>query len=181
MEDLDRLAELLKRRNAVEKQITALIQRPVTTGHLGEYIASKIFEIQLMDSASHKGFDGHFLSGSLAGRSVNIKFHPKLDGLVDISSAELDGFILVLAGPKIAAASSKGRYHPCAIELVFLFDTKALVTELNANGTRLGLATSVKQHLWQKAEIYPTQRNSLLILSEKQRSLLALFKSNNIV
>ena len=92
MKDLVRLAELLKQRNAVEQEITALIGRPVTTGHLGEYIASKIFRIALAESASQNGIDGHFLDGPLAGRSVNVKFYLKHDGLIAISPDALPGF-----------------------------------------------------------------------------------------
>jgi hypothetical protein len=179
MNDLIQLAELLKCRNTVDAQISALIQRPALTGHIGEYIASSIFGIVLRKSASHKGNDGHFPKEPLAGHSVNIKIYPKHDGLLAISPKELPDFILVLAGPKSAATSSRGQYRPCIIESVFLFDAHALVAELKASNAKLSEATSVRQHLWRQAEIYPSQRNDILVLSEEQRAALALFNSVN--
>ncbi|WP_442853014.1 hypothetical protein [Bacillus sp. UNC41MFS5] len=53
-------------------------------GHTGEYIASKIFEIELVESTSNKGIDG-FFSGLLSGKSVNIKFYTKQECLLDIT------------------------------------------------------------------------------------------------
>ena len=179
MNDLVRLAELIRQRNAVERKITTVIGRPATTGHLGEFIASKIFRIRLADSASQKGIDGQFHDGPLAGRSVNIKFYPKHDGPLDLSQVASSDFILVLAGPKSAPASSKGQFRPCVIESVFLFDTTVLIDDLRRRGAKFGPATSIRQHYWQAAEIYPVQRSNLLLLSEEQRRLLALFKAED--
>jgi hypothetical protein len=176
MNDLVRLAELIRQRNAVERKITTVIGRPVTTGHLGEFIASKIFRIRLADSASKKDIDGQFRDGPLVGRSVNIKFYPKHDGLLALSPDTSSDFILVLAGPKSPAASSRGQFRPCVIESVFLFDTAVLVASLKRRGVKFGPATSIRQHYWEAAEIYPLQRSNLLVLSEEQRLLLALFK-----
>jgi hypothetical protein len=39
----------------------------VTAGHLGEWIASVVFDIELESSASAKGIDGRFRSGPLRG------------------------------------------------------------------------------------------------------------------
>ena len=77
MEDLGLLASLIRQRNAAEIKIAAIIGRPASIGHLGEYIASKIFNIDLVRSASHKAIDGHFSDGPLAGRSVNIKWYAR--------------------------------------------------------------------------------------------------------
>jgi len=43
MTDLRKLAELIRRRNAVGREIAALIGRPAQIGHLGEHIASQVF------------------------------------------------------------------------------------------------------------------------------------------
>ena len=51
MNELEKLSELVKNRNSIEKEISQIIQRPAFTGHLGEYIASKIFDVELNDSA----------------------------------------------------------------------------------------------------------------------------------
>ena len=77
MEDLVRLAELIKARNAVTNVIAAQTERPAQIGHVGEYIASNIFGIALEEAATHKGSDGHFTEDPLAGRTVNIKWYTK--------------------------------------------------------------------------------------------------------
>lgn len=177
MNHLVRLAELLRQRNDIDGQISALLGRPATTGHLGEYIAHRVFGIELMESAAHKGSDGFFRSGPFADRSVNIKFYPKNDGLLSISPNSLPDFFLVLAGPRTAAGSSRGQIRPHIIESVFIFDAHALMAELKANSVKIGEATSVRQRLWEQAEIYPLQRNNTLILTEEQRAMLSLFSS----
>lgn len=176
MQDLFRLATLLKEHNEITNQIAALIGRPAETGHMGEYIASQIFHITLAQSASNKSIDGYFADGALAGRSVDIKWYAKWEGLLDITTYTLPDFYLVLAGPKSAATSSRGTARPKVIEYVFLFNAAELVASLTARKVKIGIATSVIQPLWLKAEVYPTQRNAALVLSEKQRRQLALFR-----
>lgn len=60
----------------------------------------------------------------------------------------------------------------------FLFDATRLVENLKSRGIKIGIATSIIKQLWQEAEIYPTQRNNQLILSEEQKRSLALFGAN---
>ena len=79
MSDLERLADLIKKRNAIAADITDIIGRPAQFGHVGEYIASVIFNIELEESASHKGTDGYFTDGPLSRGSVNIKWTTKHD------------------------------------------------------------------------------------------------------
>jgi hypothetical protein len=40
LDDLPRIAQLLGKRNRIDDQIAAIIDRPMTSGHLGEWIAS---------------------------------------------------------------------------------------------------------------------------------------------
>ena len=54
MNDIVLLAKLIKTKNEIEREISAIIERPAIIGHVGEYIASKIFRIQLKQSASNK-------------------------------------------------------------------------------------------------------------------------------
>ncbi len=176
MEDLVQLAELLKQRNVIDLQISFVIGRPATTGHLGEFIASKIFDIRLADSATEKGIDGYFANSSLAGYSVNVKYYPKREGLLDIYTGKLPDFFLVLTGPKSAAISSRGQSRPLVIESVFIFHSLALIETLNKRGVKIGIATSVRQHSWNEAEIFPTQQNPLLVLSNEQRGWLSFFR-----
>src|SRR4030042_1867169 len=123
---MTRLAELSKKRNKVDREIAVLIGRPAATGHIGEYIASRVFGISLAASASHRGADGHFSVGSLVNHSVNIKWYPKREGILDISPESPPDYYLVLAGPKSAAASSRGTVRPLVIEVVYLFDAQVL-------------------------------------------------------
>ena len=176
MEELNRLTELIRQRNANEEEITALIGRPAAIGHVGEFIASKIFGITLVQSASHKSIDGHFESGALAGRSVNIKWYAKLENILDITPEALPDFYLVLAGPKSEQMTSRGKVRPWVIESVYCFDALRLVKQLESDKVKIGTATSVKQRLWIEAEVYPKSNNRLIVLSNEQCRLLALFR-----
>lgn len=56
-----------------------------------------------------------------------------------------------------------------------LFDAGELLTALRERGVQIGAHTSVIGQLWDRAEIFPVQRNPDLVLTEEQRRLLALF------
>ena len=45
--DLQRLAELIRARNATKVEITSIIHRPAQIGHIGEYIASIFLSIKI--------------------------------------------------------------------------------------------------------------------------------------
>lgn len=179
MEDLIQLAKLIDTRNRTERDITALIGRPAAIGHIGEYIASRVFTIVLEESASHKGSDGYFSDGPLKGQTVNIKWYALQEGILDINSVSLPDYYLVLTGLKSAMMTSRGRVRPWTIERVFLFDAQSLMIELKRAGVKIGIATSVRQYLWERAEIYPANRNDALHLSQTQRDMLALFRSKD--
>ena len=175
MRDLAKLAELIRSKNAIESQISKLIERPALLGHAGEYIAAHVFGIVLEESASHRGTDGHFSDGSLGGHSVNIKWYTRQTGILDITPASLPDYYLVLAGRRAAALSSGGMTLPWAIESVFLFDAPALVETLSTRSVKIGIATSVTRTAWEQAESFPSQHNKALLLSDPQRELLGLF------
>lgn len=179
-DNLSQLAELIKKRNSLEREITSLIGHPAALGHIGEYIASKIFHITLEKSASHKSLDGRFDYGPLTGRTVNIKWYALQEGILDITPDALPNYYLVLTGPKSNVMTSQEQVRPWTIETVFLFEAQTLVDELRRYGVNIGQATSVRQHLWVKAEIYPANRDSLFELSEDQREALTLFSSHRI-
>jgi hypothetical protein len=67
LEALQRIADLLGERNRLDGEIAALIQRPMTSGHLGEWIAAQTFDIALETSASTAALDGYCRSGPLRG------------------------------------------------------------------------------------------------------------------
>jgi len=173
-EPIWRIARLLRRRNAIDAKMAAILQRPMTSGHLGEWLASHIFDIELERVA--QGLDGHFRAGPLQDRTVNIKWYLQREGLLDTSdSNELD-FYLVLAGPPGTASSSRGTTRPWCIDAVFLFDARQLRAEQIERGVKQGVASSVIKAQWEAAEIYPTVRCFLLQVTPVQAALLELFR-----
>lgn len=174
---LSHLAALIRQRNKIDQEITRIVGRPALPGHVGEYIAAAIFGIDLHTSAAHKGSDGVFTGGPLAGRTVNVKWYGREEGLIDLVATSGPDFYLVLTGPRATAAIARQLDRPWRIDSVYLFDAHALAGQLLAAkpNAKLGIATGVRRHLWQSAEIYPEQRNQELPLSDTQRRLLRLF------
>ena len=175
---LEKLAGLLSELNSIGERISEITQRPATIGHTGEYIAAEIFDIELEESANAKGIDGHFRSGTLAGRTVNVKWYSKLEYMLDINPGALPDYFLVMTGPKGQAVSSRGGIRPWLINYVFLFNAAELVTELTARGVKIGVASSVRKHEWQAVEIYPNKRSMVYRLSDEQMATLLAFGSD---
>lgn len=168
MNDVRWVAGLVRERNRIDAALSACIRRPALQGHIGDWIASQIFGIELRQNAA-KAVDGVFADG----RTVNIRWYPKRENLLDLRENGPERH-LVLTGPKAPAESSPGTARPMIIEAVYLFDTAALITELRARGLKIGTASSVRGQLWEDAEIYP-RHNPAFVLTEEQRELLALF------
>ncbi len=175
MTDLHKLAELIQARTVIDNQIAALLGRPSERGHTGEYIAAAIFGIDLHPSATHKGSDGLFTTGSLAGRTVNVKWYHRLQCILDINPDGVPDYFLVLTGPKSSGGSSRDLTNPWVIEHVFLLTASEVIADVQTRGSKIGVATSVRQHLWAAAEIYPVPRNNTLVLTDEQQTLLKLF------
>ena len=175
MNDLEKLSELIKTRNSIEKEISKVIQRPAFSGHLGEYIASKIFNIDLNISATQKGHDGVFKSDSLQGKTVNVKLYSKRESLLDINLDSPPDYYLVLSGPKYSEMSSKNTVRPLVIASVFLFNSQTFLQQSKQRGVKISKQTSTTESQWNNAEIYPIQKNKDLIISEEQKNLLSLF------
>ena len=167
--------DLFCHRHNIERSIAAITGRPALTGHTGEYIAANIFDIQLVESASEKGIDGHFMSGSLAGRSVNIKWYTIRQNLLDLTPESPPDYYLVMTGAKSGVLSSRGQVYPATVSSVFLFEWETLLAALQQRKVKLGIATSVAEYLWADAEIYPEQRNGTLVLTSTQYERLGLF------
>jgi hypothetical protein len=154
-DSLARIAALLRERNAIDVELAEPIHRPMTPGHLGEWIAAQVFGIELEASAVAAGIDGRFRSGPLQGRTVNIKWYLKLEGLLDTTErTELD-YYLVLAGPRSPAVSSRGTIRPRCIEAVYLFEARQLRSEQMARGVKRGVASSVIRQQWEAARDLP--------------------------
>lgn len=183
MENLYRLADLLLPRNRIDNQIAELIGRPAGKGNISEYIAARIFDIELHPVANRKGSDGRFSRGELAGRTVNIKYYSENEYKLDLPEDQQDrtpefaDYYLVLTGPPKPPGSSQGRSLPFVIEAVYLFHTPPLLEQLRQREVKIGIATSVGKETYDKAEVYPTPRNPLLCLTEEQRELLKLFSA----
>ncbi|MCI0394766.1 MAG: hypothetical protein L0322_07475, partial [Chloroflexi bacterium] len=96
MEDLVRLAQLIKTQNTVTQEVSALIGRLALFDYVGEYIAARIFGISLETPAGRKSVDGFFAGGPLAGRPVNVKWYGRQEGLLDVPSNTLPDFYLAL-------------------------------------------------------------------------------------
>lgn len=175
-ESVERIAGLLRRRNEIDDDIAGIIHRPMTSGHLGEWIAARIFDIELEASATAAGIDGRFRSGQLPGRTVNIKWYLKREGLLDISESEHLDYYLVLTGPVSPAIASRHTTRPWCIEAVYLFDAHRLRSEQVARGVKLGVASSVRHAQWTAAEIYPTAHCPLIPLTAAQGAMLKLFR-----
>ena len=174
--NLERLACLLARRNATDKQITALIGRPAIRGNIGEWIAQEIFGVELEESGIQRGFDGRFADGPLAGKTVNVKWYGERAGVIDINPDAFPDYYLVMTGPKAVAQPAGHRFLPLVIAEVFLFDTPALVQRLRRRGVRLGIGASVRKGEWEEARVYPAAADGVrLTITDAQKEALKLF------
>lgn len=176
--NLQALAEFIKTRNRVDDAISKIIGRPAYSNYIAEFVADKIFGIKLHQAANHRGSDGYFTGGNLAGKSVNIKFKSKNDGNLDIVQQSPPDFYLVLTGQRTAAESSRGTTQPWEIASVFLFNHAELVSDLKSRNVKIGDdPTSIGIDLWNEAEIYPAPTNPNISLSPLQKRMLQLFNS----
>jgi hypothetical protein len=172
---LARAAALLHERNAIDAELARLIRRPMTSGHLGEWIAAQVFDIELEASAVAAGIDGCFRSGPLQERTVNIKWDLKREGMLDTTESAALDYCLVLTGPPSAAVSSRDTIRPWCIQAVFLFDARQLRSEQIARGVKRGVASGVIKQQWTAAEIYPSSANAWLTVTPQQAAQLKLF------
>lgn len=169
------LAEKLRRRNEIDAEVAAILGRPMTSGHAGEWIAAQILGVDLEASAVSAGHDGAFGEGLLAGRTVNVKWYLKREGLLDMVAAKhAPDFYLVLTGPAGAAVSSRGAVRPWVISNIYLFETATLTAEQERRGVKTGTGSSVTNASWVAAEIYPRHHDTLP-LSPEQRRQVGLF------
>ncbi len=177
MNDLSQLASLLKSRNTIDSKIATLIGRSTQVQSVGEYIASVIFGIALAagETATHKSSDGRFTHGPLTGQTVDIQWRTKHDGILHLKTDPLPDYYLVFVGSK-EATSLHNLSIPWVIESVHLFHSGELLTALRERGVQLGTGTSVTGPLWERAELYPTQRNNQLMLSGEERAMLTYFR-----
>jgi hypothetical protein len=174
-ESVAQMASLVRNRNAIDERIAAITNRPVVAGHLGEWLAAQIFEVQLESSAVAKAIDGRFTRAPLAGKTVNVKWYGKREGLLDMTDSDALDYYLVFTGPKSAATTSVRGTRPMRIDGCYLFDARGLLARQIARGAKAGVAASVLGAEWDVAEIYPTKRSSVLAVGPEEAALLRLF------
>jgi hypothetical protein len=168
------IAGLLRRRNEIDATIARITGRPMVSGHLGEWVAARVFDIALEDAANRAAFDGRFRSGPLMGQTVNVKWYPKREGMLDMTDSVSPDYYLVLTGPHSAAVSSRSSTRPWRIDAVYLFDAAELIAQQRERNVKIGVAASVLQSQWEAAEIFPVAHNPLLRLTPEQAGLLRL-------
>lgn len=101
-------------------------------------------------------------TGTLQGKTVNIKWYLKREGLLDLTAAEVLDYYLVMTGPAGAAASSRGGSRPWRIENVYLFDARRLLADQLARGYWPYLRS--KQRCWRysvRVRPQPSARDSV--------------------
>jgi hypothetical protein len=172
-EALPRLTALLRERDSIDEQIARCTGRSARIGDVGEFIASKVFGIKLADNAAQAGHDGQFTTGSLEGRTVNVKTYGSAAGGIDISPHGCD-YYLVLSGP--SKPIGPVAHHQWKLSAVYLFDARALGVELAQRGVKIGIATSLRKSDLAAAQIYPVEGpHPALSLTDDQRAMLSLF------
>ena len=173
------VAQLLRERNTLDHRLARITNRPMTSGYLGEWLAAKIFDIELEPSAVTQGIDGRFRSAPLEGCTVNVKWYLKREGLLDTTDCpELD-YYLVLAGPPGSATSSQAGTRPWCIDAVYLFDAHQLRAQQTARGVKQGVASSIVRQQWNDAQIYPADTPHFP-LTPRQRDLLRLLHQDTV-
>lgn len=170
--ELEHLAELIRAKNEADLSIARLLGRPALSGNIGEFVAARVFGIDLMPSGSHAGYDGVFSTPPLAGRTVNIKTYSRNEWILDIGKHPCD-YYLVLTGPP-----GQARVRPWVIESVYLFDSRRLIPQLQQLGIKIGVATSVRKQYWEASRVFPADQGSPLDLTDDQVAALRLFSAS---
>jgi hypothetical protein len=164
--DIVRLAELIRLKNEADARIAEMIGRPALSGNIGEFVASRIFDVELMKSGIHPGHDGVFRSGRFAGKTVNIKAYARHERILDVGRHPRD-YYLVLTGPD--GPGKDPRWGICS---VFLLDGLELDASIARRGVQIGVATSVPKAEWEAARVFPVTESSPLPLSDEQAAML---------
>lgn len=172
---LDELADLIRRKNAIDADIAAIVGRPAQMGHVGEHVAAEIFWHCARAFSINEVHRRLLRHGSLGGPVSQHQVVRETGGVAG-SCAQLPPGLLPsddrTQGP---AMSSRGGVRPWLISHVFLFESTNLYDALDRTGSKIGVATSVRAHLWAEAELFPEQRNPSLPLTSDQRNALLMF------
>lgn len=175
MTELEQLAKAIPHLNSASAHVASIIGRPAERGHIGEFIASRVFNIRLHTSATERGSDGFFIDGPHLGKNVNIKFYGKREGILDIRSDAVPDLFLVMTGPKSTSSSSSGSVRPICIEYVFLIPGNEAICSAESRNVMIREATSFPGSFWDEHEVYPASRSKELNLTQDQIRSLELF------
>jgi hypothetical protein len=174
-ESVTAVARLVRERDVIDGEITRIINRPAVAGHLGEWLASELFDIDLEPPGSAEAFDGRFASGPLATGTVNIEWISRRDEQLDPDSSRAIDFHLVFTGTRALALTTKGLVRPVRINACYLFDARELEARQAARGATSCAAAGLRAEEWNAAEIFPDRNNPLLTIGPEAHGLLALF------
>jgi hypothetical protein len=172
-DELRHLASLIRKKNEVDGAIAQLIERPALAGNIGEFVAARVFGIDLERPGSHTGHDGVFRDPPLAGKTVNVKTYSRNEWTLDFSGHHCD-YYLVMTGPPGPAPD-----RAWAVDTVYLFDTPDLLTKIRSRRLKIGVATSVLMEDWEAARIFPARSGAPLRLTQAQVTALKLFGSHD--
>ncbi len=84
---LARAAALLRERNAIDVELARFIRRPVTSGHLGAWIAAQVFDIELEASAARQLHSEQIMRGVKRGVASNLIKQQWIAAEIYLSSA----------------------------------------------------------------------------------------------
>ncbi|HEX6450228.1 MAG TPA: hypothetical protein VF060_12280 [Trebonia sp.] len=168
-DELQHLANLIRKKNEVDGAIAQLIERPALAGNIGGFVAARVFGIDLEPLGSHATHDGVFREPPLTGKTVNVKTYSRNEWILDFSGHHCE-YYLVMTGPPGPA-----RDRAWAVEAVYLFDTVELLTKLRSRRIKIGVATSVLLEDWEDARIFPARSGAPLRLAKAQVAALKLF------
>lgn len=137
------LAELVVQWLQIARRIATLIGRRCTPGNIGEAVAASVSNIRLEKAGNVAGRDGHFLSGPLAGQSVNIKSYQRGMPVLKMNPKHPPHTYLVLRG--LLEGTTK----------LYQFDTEHLVAALKQRGIQIRQhdATHIPADMWEDARL----------------------------
>ena len=180
MEELRRLAELVRKRNQKAGRISSIFRQPDQPEKVRERIASRVFGIEISSGPGEKVISGHFTEGKLAGNAVNIKWYARNDGRLSMQENPLPDFYLVLTGPKTGKEGSTAAISLWTLDYVYLFRTEVIMGQLRLRGAEPSETTRIRRRDWNRCELYPESRCSYLNLSDAQMEMLKLFSSDSV-
>jgi len=168
---LRRLSDLLHDREVIDTAIEQITSVPGGDERTIQWVASEIFDIELDLSRPSTGLVGTFQSGRLSGHTVEVRSQRTCCDVLDTKGSITCEYCMVLAGPRRHDLPTSIR-APWNIDSVYLFEMQQVHRE---RGASLAPEPTVDALQWRAAEIYPSARNSILLVNPVQAAQLQLF------